>query len=395
MLINKIDPTHAIDRLYYLDNLRALAMIAGVFFHAMLAYSPALHKLWLTADAEQSAVVDVIAWFSHLFRMPLFFVIAGFFVAYLVAKRGMRGMMFNRTKRVFLPFIIFLPLCLWATLASLMSAVESVEHQSPVLQRIAQSLATPSARPPDFSTLHLWFLYTLLLFFVLTWVLSYINWSRLFSVFTAITPVQFILLFPLLLLPGLLQVESPFPPPDKLWPELWVFGYFGLFFTLGYWLFSRQDFIDEFQPYALTLLIASMLLYGSYYFFLPREFRFPSVPLEFPHNIIVKLCEAYISVWMTVVCLVAGKRYLHFHSRTMGFLSDSSYWIYIVHLPILFALQYPLMDKDWGLLAKYCFSVGATLFIGVASYVLLVRWTPIGWMLNGRKRALNKQQAAA
>ncbi|HTF83747.1 MAG TPA: acyltransferase family protein, partial [Cellvibrio sp.] len=116
-------------RLHYLDNLRALAMIGGVFFHAALAYSPMLHHLWLTADSQQSEVVDIVSWFSHLFRMPVFFVIAGFFVAYLVGKRGMRGMLANRAKRILLPFIIFLPLCLWAIVASLMSAVATVENK--------------------------------------------------------------------------------------------------------------------------------------------------------------------------------------------------------------------------------------------------------------------------
>lgn len=33
-------------RYQYLDNLRALAMIAGVFFHVSLVYSLMLHNLW-------------------------------------------------------------------------------------------------------------------------------------------------------------------------------------------------------------------------------------------------------------------------------------------------------------------------------------------------------------
>lgn len=384
-----------IERLHYLDNLRALAMIGGVFFHAMLAYSPALDQLWLTADREQSVVIDIIAWFSHLFRMPLFFVIAGFFVAYLVSKRGMRSMLFNRTKRVLVPFIIFLPLCLWAIVASLMSAVATVEHKSLVLQMVVQAMATPGTPPPPFSTMHLWFLYNLMFFCVLTWVFSYINWSRLSQLFSAIKPLPFIVIFPLLLIPGLLLVESPFPAPEQLLPQLWAFGFFGLFFALGYWIFRAQDFIDRFQPYLVILLIASLVLYAGYYILLPKEFTFPSTPIEFPQNIIMKLCEAYISVWMTLVCLVAGKRYVNSHNRTMRFFSDSSYWIYIVHLPVLFAVQYQLMDKDWGLLAKYSASVSITLLIGALSYLLLARWTPIGWLLNGRKRAVNKTETVA
>jgi glucan biosynthesis protein C len=382
---NMVNPSE-MERLHYLDNLRALAMIGGVFFHAMLAYSPALHQFWLTADRQQSVVIDIVGWFSHLFRMPLFFVIAGFFVAYLVSKRGMGGMMLNRAKRVLLPLVIFLPLCLWAIVASLISAVAAVEHKSPLLQMIAQSMATPGTPPPPFSTMHLWFLYNLMLFCLLTWVLSYINWSRLSNLFSAIKPVQFIVIFPLLLMPGLLLVESPFPAPDKILPQLWSFGFFGLFFVLGYWVFRAQDFIDRFQPYCVILFVASLILYTGYYSLIPKVFTFPQTPLEFPQNIILKLCEAYISVWMTLVCLVAGKRYLNSHNRAMRFFSDSSYWIYIIHLPLLFAVQYQLMDKEWGLLAKFSASVGITLLIGAVSYLLLVRWTPIGWMLNGRKK---------
>lgn len=71
-------------RVHYMDNLRAFAMLLGVFFHAALAYSPTLSQLWLTADANNAAFVDMLAYFSHSFRMPLFFLIAGFFAALLV-----------------------------------------------------------------------------------------------------------------------------------------------------------------------------------------------------------------------------------------------------------------------------------------------------------------------
>ena len=264
-----ISPTT--QRLHYLDNLRALAMIGGVFFHAALAYSPVLHNLWLTADSHQSAVVDIVSWFSHLFRMPVFFVIAGFFVAYLVGKRGMGGMLANRAKRILLPFIIFLPLCLWAIVASLMSAVATVENKSPMLLMIAQAIATPGSPPPPFSTMHLWFLYNLTFFCILTWVLGYLNWTRLFNLFNNIKPLYFMLLFPLLLLPALMSVSSPFPAPDQLLPQLWSFGFFGLFFALGYWIFRAERFIEKFQPFGWVLLVASILAYALYHYSIPKQ----------------------------------------------------------------------------------------------------------------------------
>lgn len=383
------------ERLHYLDNLRALAMIGGVFFHAALAYSPILHNFWFTADKQQSALVDVVGWFSHIFRMPLFFIIAGFFVAYLVSKRGMGGMLANRAKRILLPFTIFFPLCLWAVVATMMWAVAAVENKSPLLLMIAQAIATPGTPPPPLSTIHLWFLYNLVFFCIMTWVLSFINWSRLYNLFAAIKPLHFVLLFPLLLVPALFSVSAPFPAPEKMLPQLWSFGFFGLFFVLGYWMHRTEHFIEKLQPYALLLLIVSLIVYAGYYYLVPKQITMPPAPVELPLRLTLTLCEAYISVWMTLACLVAGKRYLNSRNRVMRFFSDSSYWIYIIHLPLLFVVQYKLMDQDWSLLAKYSASVGITLLIGAVTYLLFVRWTPIGWMLNGRKRAVKKIEMVA
>lgn len=372
-------------RLHYMDNLRAIAMLAGVFFHGALAYSPMLHSLWPAADAKQSPIVDFVVWFTHLFRMPLFFIIAGFFVAYLVQKRGMGGMLKNRALRILLPLIIFLPLCLWAVIAPLLSAVENVQSKSPVMEMIVTAMANPGTPPPPPTTMHLWFLYNLVFFCIFTWVLQYVNWQWLRAYFNQLSPVNFLALFPLLLLPALLSITAPLPAPESFFPQLWSFGFFGLFFALGYWVFSTENFIDRFKSTAFILMLMSVVLYVIFYGLIPKQFTIEPSSLFTWKKIVVSLCEAYISVWMSVACLVWGKTYLNIHHRFMRFMSDSSYWIYIIHLPLIFALQYPMMDKNWSLLAKYSATMAITLLVSVLSYLLLVRWTPIGWMLNGRK----------
>ncbi len=372
-------------RLHYMDNLRALAMLGGVFFHAALAYSPMLHNLWPSADTQQAPLVDLIAWFTHLFRMPLFFIIAGFFVAYLVQKRGMAGMLKNRALRILLPLIIFLPLCIWAVIGPLLSAVASVQAKSPVMEMIVTAMANPGTPPPPPTTMHLWFLYNLVFFCVFTWVLHYVNWQWLRTYFNRVTPVFFLAIFPLLLVPALLSVAAPLPAPDSFLPQLWSFGFFGLFFALGYWVFSLENFIDRFKAYGFTLLIMSVGLYVIFYWLIPKHISIAPSSLVFWKKLAVSLCEAYIAVWMSLACLVWGKIYLNCHNRFMRFMSDSSYWIYIVHMPLIFAVQYPIMDKDWSWLVKYSATITATLAMGVLSYLLLVRWTPIGWMLNGRR----------
>ncbi|MEM8817803.1 MAG: glucan biosynthesis protein, partial [Pseudomonadota bacterium] len=56
-----------------------------------------------------------------------------------------------------------------------------------------------------------------------------------------------------------------------------------------------------------------------------------------------------------------------------------------VHLPLVFWLQFLQLDVEWGLRTEYAVASLGTLAIGFASYAVLVRPTPIGWLLNGRK----------
>src|SRR5207244_1314892 len=108
--------------------------LAGVLFHAALAYSPLAHPFFPTADRAQSPIVDVFAWFVHLFRMPLFFVVGGFFAARLVAARGIGGLFANRLRRIALPFVLFLPLVNFVLSWSTLEAARQVQHPSPVLE---------------------------------------------------------------------------------------------------------------------------------------------------------------------------------------------------------------------------------------------------------------------
>jgi glucans biosynthesis protein C len=351
-----------------------------------LAYSPMAHGIWFTADTQQSAVVDWISWFTHLFRMPLFFVIAGFFVAYLITKRGMGGMMWNRTKRIVFPFIIFWPLCMWAVVAGMIWAATNVEQKSPLLQMIAYGMANPGTPPPPPTTMHLWFLYNLMLFCLFTWILSYVNFNWIKQKISQLHPIALLIIFPLLLTPALTQVPAPMPAPESFFPQLWSFGFFGLFFAAGYFIFQQENFLDKFKNYSLFLLVGSVGAYVFYFSLLPTAFSFMPAADSFAKKLLLGSLEAIIACWMTLFCLVTGKKFLNFRNRFLRFLSDSSYWIYIVHLPIVFAVQYKLMDMDLSLLAKYSLSVGITLLIATISYLILVRWTPIGWLLNGRKK---------
>ena len=85
-------------------------------------------------------------------------------------------------------------------------------------------------------------------------------------------------------------------------------------------------------------------------------------------------------------CLLAARRWLGSRSATMRWFSDSAYWVYLVHLPVLLAVQYRLLDMPLHWIVKFMSSIVITLLVSFASYQLLVRHTVIGRLLNGKGR---------
>lgn len=373
-------------RLHYMDNLRAIIMILGVFFHAALAYSPALHSIWFSADQVNSPLMDHFVSFFHLFRMPLFFAIAGFFTALLVTRRGTGGMLKNRSGRILLPFAIFWPLVTAGIVVSIGWALANVQNPSPLLQMITQMQQLPDAPKPPITTAHLWFLYYLMFFYVLVWVFRALVPEYLGQKILSLHPALAILLLPLLLLPGLMMARLPFPAPESFLPQLWALLFFGGFFAGGYLLYRSFRLVDFFNKTWPLLIAGSLLLFGLFQAMVPEQTGFDYVAPAWPQRILLMLCTAFISVWMSVAGLAFAKKCLDLRNGFMRLLSDASYWIYIVHLPVVLAVQYWLLDQTGGVVYKYSISVAATLAISFISYLVLVRWTPIGWMLNGRKK---------
>jgi fucose 4-O-acetylase-like acetyltransferase len=91
------------ERLHYMDNIRAIALMLGIIYHASLAYSPFMANIWFTADSQNHAIFDTLSHWLHLFRMPLSFIIAGFFAGHLIEKKGIKSFSSHRLKRLVLP----------------------------------------------------------------------------------------------------------------------------------------------------------------------------------------------------------------------------------------------------------------------------------------------------
>ena len=88
-----------IARRHDLDALRAIAMLLGIALHVGLGYVPG----WIITDDADPQVLhktsdgfQVMFNIIHGFRMPLFFLVSGFFTAMLWRKRGVTSLLKHR-----------------------------------------------------------------------------------------------------------------------------------------------------------------------------------------------------------------------------------------------------------------------------------------------------------
>jgi len=95
------DPTRRTD----LDALRGVAMILGIVLHALLSFIP---TPWPVQDTRQNSLFFIPYAAIHMFRMPLFFLISGFFTMFILQRHGLGKMIRQRVQRILLPLLLAL-----------------------------------------------------------------------------------------------------------------------------------------------------------------------------------------------------------------------------------------------------------------------------------------------
>lgn len=392
------------ERIHYLDNLRALAMLLGVLLHGGLAYANPAQMVWLATDTGASVTVDAAIWFIHLFRMGLFYLLSGYFAKLVIERKGRRKFTKQRMLRLALPFVIFYPVLLAGMTIAIVFAIAYLEKPlglMGVIAGVAKGEVDSPAGSQSLTTMHLWFIYYLFVFSAVAVVCSYVSakvadhrkdrpigeasiaTSRKLS-------LRLLLPFaPLVLVPSVLVAGIPLPAPESFKLQFWPFGFYGLFFLAGWKWYGREKHLERLQPHVWKIAIASLVLFIPYYWLMPTldiaVIESGKVDLTGWRLWVESALTAYLSVLLTLLSLLLGMRFLTRRNSLLGFISDSSYWVYLVHLPLTIFLQTLLIPFDWPVFLKL-----ATVLIGTAipcliTYVVFVRYTPLGWMLHGKR----------
>lgn len=375
------------ERIHHLDNLRALAMMLGVYLHGALAYAKPSQLFWLATDRSGSVVIDASFLWIHLFRMSLFFLLSGYSSKLMVKRKGLKHFLKNRGIRIALPFVLFYPVMLLAMTIVIVFGLSYVKEPEGLMKLIADAGRNPESRSSTpWSTMHLWFLYYLLMFSLIAAAAS--RWT--FLTFDWLFRRQWLLvLSPLLLVPAIMEAGVPLAAPESFVPTWWAFLLYGAFYWLGWQLFGREEILRRLQPWCWPLVFLSFALFIPYYWRLPvfdiQRLQQATRPFVESTDLVESALTAYLAAILTIASLLLGQRYLSRSRGWLKFCADASYWVYLIHLPVVIFLQTLLIPVEISAWVKlFAVTFIAWLFC-MATYVVFVRYTPVGWMLNGKR----------
>lgn len=146
-------------------------MFLGVVLHASIAYKANPVFGWPRDFSYNNVVFDYLYHFIHLFRMELFFAIAGFFTHFLILKIGPGEFAAHRFKRIVIPFVLSTIVLVPLSMVPFRYFDYMSQHGTESLHLgVVLSLTIDSYKQWN-GLLHLWFLYDLIYFYTFTLII--------------------------------------------------------------------------------------------------------------------------------------------------------------------------------------------------------------------------------
>ena len=389
-------------------------MLLGIVLHASLPYFSRIagfESFW-PADDDQSILLFLVFDFIHTWRMPTFFLLAGFFAHLVLDRRSTSVFILDRLKRIALPLVLF-----GAVMAVIIPPIWVYGWYGSISPDVFRD-ALKERQDLDSSgelVAHLWFLYYLLLMYAVLIALRSLG-----GLWKARTGIRFAaplslgkylgnavyMRIPLLLMLGavLLLLLRDGNETKPVWPlNLPDVLYSMLFFFYGYGLYAQRELVDRFRGTA-TLVMLWALAVAVFLVHLVLIGAIDEMSKQGGNDETIEFLELVgvvfygaSAVLFSVGLVGAFEGFLRSPRPWVRWLADSSYWIYIIHLPVVVFLTFYLAHLDrqgwlkyltgfsWSAELKFLVACVATGALGIVTYRYLVRYTPLGTLLNGKR----------
>ena len=265
-----------------------------------------------------------------------------------------------------------------------------------VMSGLKSGLLNVLSHPQDlFSGSHLWFLYYLLMISSLATLLCYcIGRFRFLTRLVKGVSMKMNSAFStwgvgwvmLVVCSGICLWFMPawsVDTPDRgLLPNFPVLFLYSLCFFFGWLMHKYTSILDLFtqlswQKLLFCIVAASGAVSLSHY----------ETQTGHPSYLTFKLAyiACYVSMMWLLMSLVMGigKRCFSTNSNLTRYLADASYWLYLIHLPIVVWLQIAVAELSWWWPVKLLMVVLLTLAISLVMYELFIKNRLIGSVLDG------------
>lgn len=324
---------------HYWDPLRALLMLLGIPYHASLLYSHAL--AWDIKDFETSPILTTLGAALATFRMPAFFLVAGYFSTMVIGRKGKMPWLRQRFLRLGVPFIV--AMLLLGPLQLFLLRLAGVAKGDIPADRLMQNLPD-LLLPSEQWIMHLWFLPALIAYSVLLAGLLFLAGhpplayaSDWFDRMRARYPTAFfaaLCTFPVLWeltiygsgqLAGkngngiFLLYERASDPYARYVP----------FFLIGTLLHRDRVLFDRFRQ---TGILTGVATFGAIAAAVTLRLQNP-----FSNSALLVLVSTIAAVAASRLLIDLAYRFFDRPSRFVGRMTDASFSIYLFHHPLIYA----------------------------------------------------------
>ncbi len=357
-------------RIYYLDAMRSVLMALGIVLHSAVVFTD---SNWAIQNNETSQYFSALVDFVHLFRMPAFFIVSGFFCHMTLARYGSKSFLHLRIPRIIIPLVITA-----ITLNTIQNII--LVNYSNIIISVTQTSYWLEGRWVS----HLWFLNCLVFYFIVAAVLhKYIpkplnGIGRVFEKIIINSKGLYLLILPcvsiILLKISYTIPELPYSIYDLSIPDAIRYS---PFFAFGTLLGQKRSLLIHFiKPHKVlipALLISSYSIY-SY---------------QFTNSLIEKLSNFYteslISWLLCSACFILFSFLFNRKSAFFSYLSEASYSIYLFHHIFIIIYGLILINTDFHIVIKFFILITSTFITtNLIHNFWILRSPALRYLFNGK-----------
>jgi glucan biosynthesis protein C len=378
--------TGATSRLHHFDALRSALMLLILPYHAARVHVPGGDNF--IASTEVSLALDGLTEFLRSFHMPAFFVLAGYFSWKGLTRKGPGNWGRGRLIRLGVP-LIFSTLVLAPIMTSAVATFTVRAGEAP---SFAAAIAGEMGRSRGW-VYHLWFLHSLLMMSAVLLLAATPAATRLSApaerLAQRIGRTGAIAGGLLLALPCLATAIGLSVLSGRLGIALQPFGsvfniakmlLFLPFFLTGAAMARFQSVADWFERQsaaALPVAIAASLLYAL------LTIRLVELPSGELRSLVRMAATAVASIFWVKTLVPLFAKHLGDEKPGVRYLSDASYGVFLLHLPILLWLAVLLQPVALGAWVEFTLLTVLGFSLSFLAWEAVRRWPRLRFLLTG------------